>query len=299
MSASSNLLEQQMRAFRGDMSSAGSKLAQKRPSTATPSSRPSPAPSSSSAVANAAADLKRKRPEPPANTVVYSQPANTSTGKHLMTQITYAVEYLKSKLKAMTFDEIFSYLSVQGIDERGMQTMQHILQTHSKVEFDKSGFGGKGSYRFRPMHNVRSPDQLEAYLQSQTTAQGIQVKELREGWPEAIETVDQLEAEGKLLVTRNKKDNTAKMVWPNDPSLRHDVDDEFKDLWHKIRLPVEAADLRNELVAFGLTPTSQVKAVIVGGLKEKKKKASRRGGKTTNTHMASILKDYSHKRPVK
>lgn len=217
-----------------------------------------------------------------------------------MTQVTYAIEYLKQKDKPIPFDDVFNYLSIQD-DEVGSirKNMKAILQTHPRVDYEPAAVGNKGLYRFRPTHNVRSADELEAYLQSQTTAQGIPVKELKDGWTGALDAIDELETEGKLLVTRNKKDNTAKMVWPNDPSLRHDVDDEFKTLWHNIKLPTEAVDLRTQLESFGLTPTSQIKAPVVSKTKEKKKKASRRGGKTTNTHMQHILKDYSSKRPVK
>lgn len=296
MSSSSQFLAQQMAAFRSEVSSASTKVSQKRTTAPNPVPRPSPAPSVSSIASKAAADLKRKRPETPVN-VVYSQPADTGTGRNLMTQVTYAVEYLKTKEKAISFQDIFDYLSIPNIEDK--LTLERILNAHSKIEYDPQGLGGRGGYRFRPPHNVRSADELEAYLQRQTTAQGIQVKELKEGWPGALDAIDTLEEQGKLLVTRNKKDNTAKMVWPNDPSLQHNVDDEFKNLWYKVKLPVETADLRTQLVEFGLTPTSQVKAVIQGNNKEKKKKASRRGGKTTNTHMLSILKDYSHKRPVK
>jgi len=293
---SSEFLAKQMAAFASEAKSASTKVSQKRTTAPNPAPRPSPAPSTASIASKAAVDLKRKRPETPVH-VVYSQPADTGTGRNLMTQVTYAVEYLKTKEKAISFQDIFDYLSVPNPEDRS--TLENILSAHAKVEYDPSGLGGKGVYRFRPPHNVRSADELEAYLQRQTTAQGIQVKELKEGWPGALDAIDALEAQGKLLVTRNKKDNTAKMVWPNDPSLQHDVDEEFRELWYKVKPPVEIADLRAQLVEFGLTPTSQVKAVVQGNTREKKKKASRRGGKTTNTHMLSILKDYSHKRPVK
>jgi len=294
---SSNLLEQQMRNFRAEVASSATKVSQKRGVGPTPVSRPASSQSAASTTNKSfSSDLKRKRAEPPPN-VVYSQPANTGTGKELMTQITFAIDYLKGKEKPISFNDIFSYLSVQGIDDRGKQTMQHILQTHSKVEYNSKGLAGKGAYRFRPPHNVRSVDELEAYLQGQTTAQGIPAKELKEGWPGATDAIDELESVQKLLVTRVKKDNTPKMVWPDDPSLWHEIDDEWAETFVKVKMPTE--DLRQTLVDLHLTPTSQVKAVAAGKVGEKKKKASRRGGKTTNTHMAGVLKDYSHKRPVK
>lgn len=213
-----------------------------------------------------------------------------------MTQITYALEYLKSKEKPVSFKDIFDYLSIKDIDAQQKKTMHSILTNHAKVEHDKNGFGGKGSFRFRPTHNVRSADELLGFLQRQPTAQGISVRELKDGWPGAIDAIDNLELEGKLLVTRNKKDNSAKMVWPNDPSLAQHVDSDFRELWHKIELPPNPNDLRAELIKAGLTPTSQVVEKKQNADKKEKKKKVRRGGKTTNTHMAGILRDYSDRR---
>ena len=133
-------------------------------------------------------------------------------------------------------------------------------------------------------------------LQGQRTAKGINVKELKDGWPGCLDAIDSLEAEGRILVTRHKKDQSPKMVWANDPSLLHIVDNEFKELWHRIVVPQSTADLRKSLIEYGLTPTSVVKTPVPVKQKEKKRKGARRGGKTTNTHMLGVLQDYSHLR---
>lgn len=58
------------------------------------------------------------------------------------------------------------------------------------------------------------------------------------------------------MVTRNKKDSHARIVWPNDPSLALHIDDEFKSIWHKIKLP-EAGALADDLEKAGLTPANK------------------------------------------
>ena len=213
-----------------------------------------------------------------------------------MTQVTYALDKLKEKeTTPSTFQDIVSFLSI--FDQDTIRRLHAILKQHPRVEYDPKGLDGKGSFLFRPMYGVRTGDQLLAFLQKQGTSQGIRVVQLKEGWSGAIETIEELEKEGRLLVTRNKKDNSPKMVWLNDPSLMHDVDNEFRNLWHDVQIPGTSEALRNELLGFGLTPTSQVKKVAPGsGEVKKKKKVPRSGGKTTNTHMAHILKDYSHLR---
>jgi len=285
-----SFLDDQITAFRSNLTSSSSKLSTKRTVAAPSVSTPSPAPSHASIPSKQ--DLKRKRPEP--STIVYSQPADTGTGQNIMTQVTYAVEYLKSKGNPQTLLELLSYLSLQYREDSYKQTIRTILQNHEKVEYDRVGAGGEGTFSFRPIHNIRSKEQLLGYLQAQPTAQGLNVRELRDGWPGAIEAINTLEAQGKLLVTRNRKDDHAKMVWANDPSLTYQIDEEFRQMWYKVKLP-EAGLLAEELESIGLTPTNKGKVVRKAPkVQERKTKKPRKTGKTTNTHMVGVLRDYSH-----
>ena len=236
---------------------------------------------------------KRKREE---SDKVYSQPADTGTGTHIMTQVTYAVQRLKEAEKPLSFAEIVSYLSLR--DEGGRKNLATILRRHERVEWRLEP-GNKswdaGTFRFKPIHNIRSGTELLAYLQKQHTAQGLAVKDLKEGWSGAEAAIDKLEAEGRLLVTRNKKDNHARMIWPNDPSLTQRVDPEFQVVWHKVIFPKDV-DLPAELEKANLKPTSGGSANRNRGPvapKEKKQKKRRAGGRTTNLHMQGILRDYS------
>lgn len=276
--------------FKSNLSSVSQKLPIKRTAVAPVKSSPSPAPSQNSA--SGKNDLKRKRPE--TSNVVYSQPADTGTGRNIMTQVTYAVEYLKSKGTEQTLTDILSYLSLQYHDNSYQRMITTILRDHDRVGYDPIGCGGQGSFNFRPIHNIRSSEQLLGFLQSQTTAQGVNFRELRDGWAGAEDTIRKLEDEGKLLVTRNKKDDNAKMVWPNDPTLAIAIDDEFQRIWHKIRLP-EPGALADELEKAGLTPTNKARgAKLKMKLQEKKTKKPRKSGRTTNVHMMAVLRDYSH-----
>ncbi|KAF2460575.1 hypothetical protein BDY21DRAFT_335802 [Lineolata rhizophorae] len=248
--------------------------------------------------ASALSTMKRKRPfDVP--TAPASQPQDANTGQNIMTQVHFAVEYLRKKDKAMSFKDIITYLSIPVDQDRDSvaKTIRRILRTHKRVEYDKDGFNGQGSFRYRPVHPVRNADELKAYLQSRPTAQGIPVRELKEGWPDAIQAIDGMERKGELLVTRMKKDNVPKMVWQNDPTLSQPLDPHFKAMWHTIPLPTNPDELRMKLESAGLKPTSAPNANLLAPKpKEKKKKAPRRGGKQTNTHMLGILRDYSHKR---
>ncbi|KAG8531032.1 uncharacterized protein KY384_004389 [Bacidia gigantensis] len=279
-------LSNQMSTFKSHVSSSATKI-NKRTVNAAPDRMSTP-PLSSQSSKN---DLKRKRPE---QHTAYSQPADTGKGNNMMTQVTYAVEYLKGKTTPQTLTDIISYLSVQHQGERYRRTLGSILMQHEKVEFERKDDGGEGTYRFRPIHNIRSKGTLLEFLQQQRTAQGLSVKDVRDGWPGAEAAIDELEVEGKLLLTRNKKDNHAKMMWANDSSLSYQIDEEFQDIWEKIRLP-DPKILAEELERNGLVPANKNKAIRKPvKLEAEKKKKTRRGGKTTNTHMAGVLKDYSH-----
>ena len=280
-------LQDQLSAFKSSVSSSSTKIANKR--TVAGASNGTATPPSSSQ--NGKEDLKRKRPD---QNVIYSQPADTGTGRNTMTQVIYAVEYLKTKNTPQTLTDIFSYLSVNHMSDSYKRTLGTILMNHDKVEYDRKKDGGEGTFRFRPVHDIRSRETLLRHLQSQRSAQGLSVRELRDGWPGAEAVIDDLEIEGKLLVTRNKKDNHAKMVWIDDPSLFYPIDDDFKTMWQKIRLP-EPRALADELEKAGLTPANKSRNANKAVKPEvKKTKKPRRGGKTTNTHMSGVLRDYSH-----
>ncbi|KAF2239237.1 putative transcription initiation factor TFIIE, beta subunit [Viridothelium virens] len=257
---------------------------------ATSSPIPSSAPSSQN-------DLKRKRPDPPPTT--YAQTADPANGGNVMALAVYAVKYLKEKEKALTFDDIYRFLSVppQLNTDSVRRDLRNHLKTNPRVDYIPKGFDGKGAFTYRPLHPVHSADELKGYLQARPTAQGISVKELKEGWSAVPTAIDELEAKGELLVTRNKKDGAPKHVWPDDPSLAQHVEQEFRQLWHKMELPPNVSEMRAELERAGLTPTSQIKQPVAQKKqKEKKKRAPRSGGRTTNVHMTAVLKDYSNRK---
>ncbi|MCJ1226675.1 hypothetical protein MMC12_003328 [Toensbergia leucococca] len=285
----SSYLDAQIKTFNSNLTSSSGKISNKRAAPIPPTSSPSPAPSKAST--SSKHNLKRKRPEP--TNVVYSQPADTGTGRNMITQVSYAVEYLKTKGTPQTFQDLISYLSLQYKEDKYKQAMRQILRTHNKVEFRRINDKDPGTYSFRPVHNIRSGENLLGFLQQQSTAQGLSVRDLRDGWQGAEEAISLLEAQGKLFVTRNKKDNHAKMVWPNDPSLATTIDAEFQLMWHKIKLP-EPAALIDELENASLVPANKSRAVKAKPkVQEKKTKKPRKSGKTTNNHMSGILRDYS------
>jgi transcription initiation factor TFIIE subunit beta len=294
----SSYLQKQQDAFKSSVVSVAPKINSKRTLAApTLDSAPSPAPSNASTGSkHESKDAKRKRES---TNVVYSQPAATGYGENTFTMVNYVIEYLQRKDVQRTLEEVLGFLNLHHQDEQTRRSMATILKKHPSVQFSpdpQSYAWDAGTYAHRPKIPVRNKKQLIAYLQTRTDAQGISVKDLKDGWPDCTDVINELERENKILVTRTKKDEIPKMVWGNDPSLVHKVDYEFARMWHQTELPT-VDDLVRKLQDAGQKPASEdpskrIKAAPKA--KEKKKRAPRKGGKTTNTHMAHLLKDFSH-----
>ncbi|KAK3675931.1 hypothetical protein LTR78_004123 [Recurvomyces mirabilis] len=245
----------------------------------------------------------------------FSGPAlGASAGAEIMKLVVNAVQHMKEKgsQHPETFDEIVRYSSLP-LDlktPRGLAKFKQALQTHHRLQYldASSGKDGKESFKYKPLHPVTNGEELRAYLSRLDSAQGIPVKELKDGWQDCIPTLDRLESQGFILLTRNKKDNIPRSVYPDDPSYHllkpasttsqpphiTKPDEDFISFWGKVRLPPNDNDIRNELERAGLTPTSAIKeARKLGTGKKERKRVDRKNTKKTNTHMVGILKDYS------
>jgi transcription initiation factor TFIIE subunit beta len=248
----------------------------------------SPAPSS-------VADNKRKREE---TNVVYSQPQETGTGSHIYTQLTYTITWLRNRMADgddswHSLKEIMDYLNVHDPTMKAqLQTLYRSRNPTNRIAYNQKD----GTYRYKPIYDIRNANQLKGFLQNQKSAQGISVKDLKDGWPTVHNVLKIMEGNKEVLIKRNLKDQVAKTVWGNDATLMHDMDPEFQNEWHKIQIPPNPDDLRNALLAAGLKPSSAPRQAEAKKTDKKRKKAVRRGGKQTNAHMANILKDFSHMR---
>ncbi|GAB7364503.1 hypothetical protein MBLNU230_g5312t1 [Neophaeotheca triangularis] len=238
------------------------------------------------------------------------------TGSEIMTNVVASVNYLKDKApQPVTFENLIGYLSLPVDLQKQVANIKRALQGNDRVIYlPKTAANPKESFRYKPLVPATNAEELREYLARLPTAQGLSVREIKDGWPDCTPTLDAMERSGSLLILRHKKDDSPRIVYPDQPSYHavetstkttdgHTVtavkplDADFQDMWHKTKLPANENDIRLELEKNGLTPTSAVKEVQKGlGAGKKKRKVIRRGGKTTNTHMKDILKDYSGSR---
>ncbi|CCG81191.1 Transcription initiation factor IIE subunit beta [Taphrina deformans PYCC 5710] len=223
---------------------------------------------------------------------IYSQPDALSSGQEVITNMHYAMQYLKrdGNSAGKTSAELEGYLSLGGPLPA---SLIHILRKNERIHYDSQ----TDTYSFRPVYNVRSAPQLLALLEAQKTCSGLSVKDLREGWPNCIEELDRLEKEGKILLIRQKKDDRPRTVWKSNIEYAPHIDQEFVDIFRKVVVPGRD-QLPRELQSLGLKPTSVDPATAIYRQAKgdtKQKKPNKKLSKVTNTHMSG-LKDLGMRR---
>lgn len=192
---------------------------------------------------------KRVKVEP-IRPVIHSQPDAHTAGQEVITNMHYAMQYLKrdGNQAGKTSAELEGYLSLGGPLP---PSLVHILRRNERIHYDSQ----TDTYSFRPVYNVRSAPQLLTLLEKQTTVSGLLVKDLREGWPNCLEELDRLEKEGQILLIRQKKDDRPKTVWRSSMDYATFLDQEFVDIFRGV-VPPGRDQLPRELESLGLKPTS-------------------------------------------
>ncbi|KAK5661954.1 hypothetical protein OQA88_10064 [Cercophora sp. LCS_1] len=295
--------ERQNASFISSMSAAASKLSGTKRALAPPSPSPSVGSTASAAAGGGTTPRKdRDTPVPSSHNIVYSQPALTGTGTALVTQLAFATQWLRSKDEPQTYLDVLGYLSGLNKPENEQEHFVEKMRQSPQIQWIPDPTLSEqtwrtGTYVHKPtIPNVKNKTQLLGYLQKKTDTSGVSVKDLKDGWPDCDEALKELEAEHKILVVRAKKDGVAKIVWLDDPSLFHQVDPELKVMWAKVEVP-GVDTIVQRLKAAQQKPTSEDprdKLLNAPKVEKKKKRATRKTGKATNTHMEHLLKDYSH-----
>ena len=206
-----------------------------------------------------------------------------TAGKHKNTQFVHAIEFLKKQEKPVSFEDLEGYLSspVEPLIPLFERNPHLMVKNNTVTYISKLG--------------VYSADDLLRYLHRMTTFQGVSVRELKDGWCGALPTIANLEKEQKIIVLRNRKDDSPRLVWPNKGGRIGNIEPRFVSLWQSARVP-SASELPTILETVGLKPSSVDPTSIKREAKpaqEKKRKPRAPRSKITNTHMKGLLKDFS------
>ncbi|KAG1718704.1 uncharacterized protein EDB91DRAFT_1050541 [Suillus paluster] len=300
---------------RQDYTSWHSQPAPPNPSVASTSASASVSASTSEATPSA---TKKKRPKPSTSrsNIVYSQPADTGTGTNINTQLVYAIDHLKSTHNPMRLQDIAI------VTDTPLDTDMVLLEkfkSHDRILWDPK----TDLYSYRHEFSFRNKVALLTEIQRQTRkGGGIPVRALKESWKEAPQAIEELEKEGEVLVTRTVKDGQLRMVFwneikPDDESGGKQVEKEFFDLWHSLKVPNDV-DLLKALHAGtyfeplpfifclteyteGLQATAEETPIPKAPSNKKKGKRAaprQRQAKITNTHLKGeidLSRDYERK----
>jgi len=256
---------------------------------------PTRAADSSLPTAGSGAGSKKKQ-RPKAN-VVYSQPADTGIGHNVNTQLLYAVNHLKANGNPMRLQDLSILIDIP-LDEDPI--LLEKFRAHERVVHDPR----TDLYSYRNDFNFRSKEQLLTEIQRHTRkGGGLSIRTLKESWKEAPSAIEELEKEGKVLVTRTTKDGQLRMVFWNEIPPEGDAggaaaEKEFQDLWHSLKVPNEV-DLLKSLAQEGLQATASTGAASKGPMTKKKGRKSapkQRATRITNTHLKmdiDLTRDYT------
>ncbi|KAG2032853.1 hypothetical protein BDR03DRAFT_903275 [Suillus americanus] len=283
---------------RQDYSSWHSQPAPLNSSSTASVSTPAPAPTTAStSESTSTPSAKKKRPK---TNIVYSQPADTGTGTNVNTQLVYAIDHLKSTHNPMRLQDIAI------VTNTPLETDMVLLEkfkSHDRILWDPK----TDLYSYRHEFSFRNKAALLTEIQRQTRkGGGIPVRALKESWKEAPQAIEELEKEGEVLVTRTVKDGQLRMVFwneikPDDESGGKQVEKEFYDLWHSLKVPNDV-DLLKALRAEGLQATAEEMPIpkAPSNVKKKGKRSAprQRQAKITNTHLKGeidLSRDYERK----
>ncbi|KAG9005675.1 hypothetical protein FRB94_004987 [Tulasnella sp. JGI-2019a] len=227
--------------------------------------------------------------------VVWSQPSDTGTGTQRGTQLAFVLDFLKKSQNPIRLEDLALLSEVPTLE-----TDPLLLEAFERDE-NVNKNPNNGLYTWKRVYHSRTPEQLLNEIRSKgRDGGGLSVKALKEGFPEVVQHIEQLEQQGKVLVTRNAKDNAPKFVFWNEITTEQGgkmVDAEFVEIWDKLTNPVEA-DLLKALERSGLqaTVSEDLPAQAPKGKKKKPKAQAKRIHKITNTHIdiagIDLTKDY-------
>jgi transcription initiation factor TFIIE subunit beta len=212
----------------------------------------------------------------------------------------YAIDHLKSTHNPMRLQDIAI------VTNTPLETDMVLLEkfkSHDRIVWDPK----TDLYSYRHEFSFRNKAALLTEIQRQTRkGGGIPVRALKESWKEAPQAIEELEKEGEVLVTRTVKDGQLRMVFwneikPDDESGGKQVEKEFFELWHSLKVPNDV-DLLKALRAEGLQATAEEVQIpkAPSNVKKKGKRSAprQRQAKITNTHLKGeidLSRDYERK----
>ncbi|KAI8340041.1 hypothetical protein BC941DRAFT_493628 [Chlamydoabsidia padenii] len=229
---------------------------------------------------------KRKKPK---KTGTYSQPADTGTGTHAMSQLYTVIQFLKDSDGPQS---VVSITSRTKINIAKNQLLWDKLASNDKIDYDPTA----QTFCYKPTFQIKSKDDLITLLTTNRGTGGMDYRDLKDSYSKLNETVEELADKGLIMVVRNK-DGNPRVLFHNEPDQNTHMDQNFKTMWSDIKIPDET-DLPKELENAGLKTMDVFENKVVAEPKVKRSKTRNKRIKITNTHLSHIdlSKDYVPKK---
>ncbi|GAB2291242.1 hypothetical protein Dimus_025498 [Dionaea muscipula] len=202
-------------------------------------------------------------------------------------QIKRVIDLLYETREAFTPEQINE---ATYVDMNANKNVFESLRNNPKVNYD----GGR--FRYKAKHDVKGKDELLSLIKRNT--EGILIIDLKDAYPNVMEDLQALKAEGKIWLLSNF-DSQEDIAYPNDPRLVGvKVDDDLKQLFRSIELPRDMLDVEKDLQKNGMKPATntakrraaaQVQGISSQSKPKKKKREITKRTKLTNVHMRDLL----------
>ncbi|KAN0060604.1 hypothetical protein ACQY0O_007262 [Thecaphora frezii] len=234
---------------------------------------------------------------------IYSQPSLTGSGTHESAQLAIAIDALKANPNPVRLEDFALSNALPNLLDPNSSLFAR-FQAHERVQHDAK----TDLWSYKPDFNLHSPSDLVKLLRerfhnpgagsAKSTSAGMRLAELRESYPAAKEAIEELSKhepreDREVLVLRGQRDGAIKQVFwnPLRGSEARGVDEEFKTLWHELKVP-DLVDLPKELEKEGLSTTDMLDAPVPANALAKKKKGKKGPGqrrfKLQNTHLEGV-----------
>lgn len=184
-----------------------------------------------------------------------------------------AVDRLRSKYpESVSWEDLAAFVLSIHDPPNTRDFVQELLKRNTEV--NTRALKETGLFKFYPKRGIANGDDLLKYLNKSDAAAGLSASEISSVWLTKEEDILALEKKHKLLVTRNKKDGSAKHVWRNDSTIYTQLDDEFREVWLQIPLP-HPDRVRAELEDVGFkVATDALRFLLRPGLIRRRRRAS-------------------------
>ncbi|KAG0204207.1 hypothetical protein BGX28_003782 [Mortierella sp. GBA30] len=175
-----------------------------------------------------------------------------------------------------------------NVDLEAKPELFELLKSNEKVSYDSIS----ETFVYKPTYHIKNKEDLLAMLEKRKNEGGMEYKELKDSYSKLAESVKELSDEGRILVVRNK-DGMPRVLYWNDVRYNTAMDQDFRDIWHRLRIPDEV-DLPKELEKAGLTHMQVFDKKGPGETPKRKQVRRNRKMKITNTHMKDLdlTKDF-------